>query len=1336
MKKEIVTVGIGASAGGLEAINEFFDHLDPDTGMAFIVIQHLSPDFKSLMDELLSKHTKMAITVIHEPTPIKPNNIYLISKESNIIIEDGVIRPAKREERHVLNLPIDVFFHSLGKNQRENSIGIILSGTGSDGSRGIASIKEAGGLVLVQEPATAQFDGMPRAAMETGYVDNILPPFAIAKTLMNLVKSNEMGYLLFLNPEDEKISRRFHEILEMVQDKMGVDFTEYRNTTLYRRIEKRMFMTRKNTIEDYMGFIEENKQEITHLYNEFLIGVTRFFRDKEAFDLLESKVIGRIIKDTDKAEPIRIWVAACSTGEEAYSLAILFQEYLEKNGLHRNFKIFASDLDAHAISVASKGTYGGEIKDNIPPYILKKYFHTNLDGGYVINKNIREKIVFTTHDALYDPPFINLDLVSCRNFLIYLKPEIQQKLLVNFQFALRHRSFLFLGPSESLGKTKTAFDPINERWNIYQNVLETNLKSTKFSRQDLKERRRKEQRPIKAAIYEDRVIPSNEEVFTSWLLNQYVPLLLFVNAEFEVLHIHGNAERLLSFPRGPGGFNLGKMLEEDELLIFKNGIRKTLENQKANAYKGITFKKNLAVFKIDLTFEPAEIRQMEQAVILITIQINGEGKGTGEAKEVVSVDESVYHQERVKTLDLELRQAKREKQNLVERLETTNEELQSSNEELMAANEELQSTNEELQSVNEELYTVNAELQNKVSELTLSNNDMDNLLKSTGIGTIFVDEMLNIRRFTPAVKRQFKLMASDIGRPITAFVNTFTKEKIYEDFKKVLKNSKKIEREVVDDAGHPFLMRLLPYRMENRETNGVVATFVDIAELKATSKKAEGLAEKFQLLFKNSEDHISFFDEDMTMLDINIVPDGYIKEEIIGESLLKILPETSHSYFINAFDTAKKKEKIVPFSAPVLLPNGVLHWYEQVLVPLQSAFAKDEYLLISRDITSLKVTEKEVRRKAAIFNGLFKHINTHIVLLGKDGIIKDINYTGAGYEREKIIGEHLASIIPEGQSRKKIEKAIKVIQKGAKQHHFNYDLVGLDGEAHYYENSLFPIILDEKLDEIVYIAKDITTEISNNKVKESNAKSLASQVAASDKELKSINMELKEANSYLDSFVHGAAHDLRSPLTQIEGYLSLLPEIEDKDDRLGAYQELGDAAHRMGRILNGLVELIDFKKNVKPIVKEINFHQLFENVMEGLKPFINKSDAIIKATIPKELSIVYIEAFLNSVIYNLIHNAIKYRAYNRKLNINITVKKEKEFIVFKVQDNGIGMDMQRYGHFLFQPFKRLTVDRPGTGIGLSIINNSVRRNGGRIDVISRLDKGTTFTAYLVPYELE
>ncbi len=1338
MKKELITVGIGASAGGLEAINEFFDHIGPNTGMAFIVVQHLSPDFKSLMDELLSKHTKMPIEVIHQPTPVKPNHIYLISKESNIIIKDGIIRPVDRKDRHVVNLPIDEFFHSLGEDQREHSVGVILSGTGTDGSRGVGTIKEAGGLVLVQEPESAQFDGMPKAAIEAGFADNVLPPFAIAKSLMNLVKSNDTGYLLFLNPDDKVVERTFYQILDLVHDQIGVNFTEYRKTTLYRRVEKRMFLTRKNTIGEYLELIKDGEKEINNLYKEFLIGVTRFFRDDDAFELLNTNVVCRIVEDTPKTEPIRIWVAACSTGEEAYSLAMLFQECIERTGIKRKFKIFASDLDSHAISIASKGIYGKEITDSIPPEYLNKYFTSTPLGELIVGKMIREKIVFTVHDALNDPPFINLDLISCRNFLIYLKPIVQQKLLVNFQFALKHQGYLFLGPSESLGKTKSAFEAVSERWNIFQNVLESNLRPNQYDRNKLRERKRTNKAPLQdLSVYEEKIVPSNEEVYASWLMHQYVPLLMFVNEELDVLYINGDAERLLSFPRGPGAFNLNKMLGENELLVFKNGLRKTIENEKNNVYKDITFRKKNSEFKLDLSFQPVDLRQVDDSVILITIKIIGEGKsGTLGNKEVEEVDETTYHQERVKTLDLELRQVRSEKQNLVERLETTNEELQSSNEELLAANEELQSTNEELQSVNEELYTVNSELQGKVSELTMSNNDMDNLLKSTGIGTVFVDDMLNIRRFTPAVKKQFNLLPSDIGRPITTFVSTFTKENIYEDFKKVLKNSKKVEREVIDDLGHPYLMRLLPYRLENRKTDGVVATFVDVEDIKAASRKAESLAEKFQLLFKHSEDHISFYDDEWNMLDINVVPDGYVKPEIIGQNLLSLIPEKSHKFFEDAFAKLKKTKQPVQFNAPIVLPTGELHWYEQVLVPLQSKSGKDQYLLISKDITGIKITEREINRKAAIFNGLFKYSNSHITIMDKDGVIKDINFTSAGWTKEDLIGKNMVDIAPTPEIKKQTTNALKSIKRGESYVFYNTRFIGPDQQEHYFENSLFSVNTGKEVEDIIVVSKDVTEAKKLEKSKEASRLHLVSQVEARSKELSNINMELEEANSYLDSFVHGAAHDLRSPLTQIQGYLSLLPEIEEEEDRLGAYQELGDASHRMERILNGLVELIDFKKNVKPIVKQIKFSELFEKILVDLKPYITKSEAVITAKIPKGLTITYIEAFLNSVIYNLVHNAIKYRAYNRKLTINITAKKEKEFVVFKVEDNGIGMDMQRYGHFLFQPFKRLTVDRPGTGIGLSIINNSVRRNGGRIDVISRLDKGTTFTVYLMPYELD
>lgn len=1338
MKKDFIIVGIGASAGGLEAINEFFDHIGPNSGMAFIVVQHLSPDFKSLMEELLAKHTQMDISVIREDTPVQPNHIYLISKENNIIIKDGIIKPVKRKDRHVLNLPIDEFFHSLGIDQRENSIGIILSGTGTDGSRGIATIKEVGGMIFVQEPESAQFDGMPKTAVDTGLADEILPPFLIAKTLMSLVKSNEIG-LLFLNPDDKTVSRHFYEILTLVGKQVGVNFLEYRKTTLYRRIEKRMFLTNKKKIQSYAKLIQDDSTEITRLYKEFLIGVTRFFRDKEAFDILETQVIPEIM-ETGK-HTIRIWVTACSTGEEAYSIAMLMQDYLDNHDMNRKYKIFASDLDAHAIDIASKGSFGREFTERIPSNFLKKYFHINLKGELSVSKTIREKIVFTIHDALNDPPFINIDMVSCRNFLIYLNPDIQQKLLVNFQFSLKTDGVLFLGPSESLGHTKTAFSPISERWNIFKNTLSTKLKPTNFYRQPLKERKRRPARPaIRNMAYEEIIVQPSEDVFSNWLLQRYVPFLLFVNENLDVLYINGNAEQLLTFPRGPGAFNLSKMLEEDELLVFKNGIRKTQENQRTNLYKDITFRKNTTVFKIDLSFEPATIRQLDNPAYLISIKIKGVGEEISikKAKKVIVVDEKTYHKERVKTLDLELRQIKNEKQILKEQLETINEELQSSNEELIAANEELQSTNEELQSVNEELYTVNSELQNKVSELTLSNNDMDNLLKSTGIGTIFVDELLNVRRFTPAIKRQFNLVPTDIGRPITSFVNTFGKEKIYDDFKKVLTNNKKIEREVVDDNGYAFLMRLLPYQQENQQRNGVVATFVDIKDIKLASRKAESLAEKYKILFEHSEDRISSLSSNLEVLDVNHLPPHYniTKEEILGKSLIDLLPDRSKDHFQKALKKLEKTKKPVKLVMPLELGEDTVHWFEQTLIGLNIVIEEDKYLYISKDVTYQKTTEKELRRKAIIFSELFKHIKVHILILDTKGIIKDINFTGAGYRREDVVGQALSTIIPQDDAKININKALKAINGGADFYQFNLNFVTPDGEMNYYEDTFFPILIDGQLEEIILLVADITDKVVAEDYQSAMNEDLSQQVAARSRELKTINMELEEANSYLDSFVHGAAHDLRSPLTQMQGYLDLLPEVEDEGDRKAAYIELSDAAHRMERILNGLVELISFKKNISPISKNINLQDIYQEVVEDLKPHLNKANATINADISKDLNICYIEAFLNSVLYNLIHNAIKYRSYSRQLVIQVSAKEEGEFVIIKIRDNGIGMDLKRYGHFLFQPFKRLTVERPGTGIGLSIINTSVRRNGGRIEVSSFLDKGTSFTVYLKAYELD
>lgn len=1332
-----VIVGIGASAGGLEAINEFFDHISANTGMAFIVVQHLSPDFKSLMDELLAKHTKMPIKVVREATPVRPDHIYLISKESNIILEDGVIKPVVRKNRHVINLPIDEFFHSLGDSHRERSVGIILSGTGTDGSRGISTIKEAGGLVFVQSPESAQFDGMPKTALDTGLADNVLPPYAIAKSLMNLVKSKDVGFLLFLNPEDEEVQSHFLEILTAVRKQIGVDFDEYRRTTLYRRIEKRMFLTHHSTIAEYAIYLKGNAIEIDSLYKEFLIGVTRFFRDTEAFDFLNDKVIGPLIESKQANESIRIWIPSCSTGEEVYSVAMLMEEYLKKHKLVRNYKIFASDLDAHAISIAGNGVYKKNIINDIGIEYASRYFNENINGELAISKKIRDKIVFTVHDALNDPPFINLDLVSCRNFMIYLKTDIQQRLLISFQFALNHKGYLFLGPSESLGRVKSAFKVVNERWNIYQNDLETKLSPSKLRSKEVHGTRRRQPKKIQEKFHRTPIlIPSTEEVYSNWLLQHFVPICLFVDESLEVLYINGDAESLLNFPKGPGSFNLINMLEEDELLVFKNGIRKTIENKKTNVYKGITFRKRDKAYKVNLKFQPTKVKYLEEVAILVEIDIIGEGVTNNGKDDLVIADEATYQKERLRTLELELKQAKNEKQNLVERLETTNEELQSSNEELLAANEELQSTNEELQSVNEELYTVNSELQGKVAELTTANNDMDNLLEATGIGTIFIDENLNIRKFTPAVKEQFKLMSNDIGRPITTFVNTFSKENIYEDFKKVLKYSRKIEREVTDEKGKSFLMRLLPYRLDNDRVDGVVASFVDLSDLKKATEEARYMAEMFQAIFHHSETHIAILNDQYQIQDINFLPESFNleKKQVIGKVFEDFLPEMSHVYIKKALQNLEGNSS-VNYSVPVAFNNRDVRWFQNTLIVLSGVGKTNSYLLISRDETKLKNVEQTIRLNAGIFEGVFKYAKEHFIIIDLDGTIKEINYTADGYEMKNLIGKHVVEVTPP-EYQDLIESGFNdVVDQKRKSFEYEMMTIAPDETKRYYSTVMFPVMVDNTIERIIAITKDLTNlRVSENKLKEAKL-NLEDQLIAGSKELILKNQELEEVNIYLDSFVHGAAHDLRAPLTQMKGYLSLLPDIETAADRHSATKELLDSAIRMERILNGLIELIDFKKNTEPVVKTFNLFQVYKEAIEDLQPYIYKANANFKANIPEDLTINYIGAYLNSIFFNLIHNAIKYRDYTRKLNVKVAIEKEDEFIVLTISDNGIGMDLNKYGHFLFKPFKRLTVEREGTGIGLSIINNSVRRNGGRIEVKSYVNKGTTFKVYLKSYDL-
>lgn len=849
-EKKFAVVGIGASAGGLDAIQQLFDHMPMDTGMAFIIIQHLSPDFKSLMPELLAKHTKMQIFTAEDKQTIRPNCIYLNQRNKNLHIKGNRLYLLDKGPKHNLNLPIDIFFHTLGEEYKEKSIGIILSGTGSDGSRGIKTIKEAGGTLIVQDPNSAQFDGMPNSAIATNLVDYILPPDNMSEALFKYPNKR-----LVLSGEDntESNDALFFSILEEVYKTSGIDFRLYKKNTLLRRLEKRMNINNIDLLFDYHTFIKSNAKELEALKLDFLIGVTSFFRDTEAFASLKANIIPEICRNKKDAESVRIWVPGCSSGEEVYSIAILFDEHIRKNNYKFDFKIFATDVDVRAINAAGSGSFNINIANEIEKTHLEHYFLKTGDKIQII-KRIREKIVFSTHNVLKDPPFIRMDLITCRNMLIYFENRAQNRVMTNFQFSLNKFGYLFLGNSESLGVVSKLFKTIDSKWKIYQNISETK----RIPSQEIPENR------VNTYTYkstdtqvfnrpEFRFKENPETIFHKFLSKKHSPASIFIDKDFEILFIKGNAGKRLSHSEGIFQRNLLRMVTPEIASIIRNAIRKLEINKKDIVIKNVVNKGEDEVFTFDLSFhKPNENSNLNNVYL---VQFSEDKKVT--EKELLVIDNlpvDEISKQRFEDLENELKATKVELQNVVEELETSNEELQSSNEELMASNEELQSTNEELQSVNEELYTVNSELQEKNKELININDDVKNLLDSTAIGTLFLDTNFRIRKFTPALQQLFNLQEVDEGRPISSFASNFNDEvrtSIINDCKIALKELKVIEKEINDLDGNAYLKRISPFITTDKKIDGVVISFVGINKIKDIQKELIETENRYQKLFEN-----------------------------------------------------------------------------------------------------------------------------------------------------------------------------------------------------------------------------------------------------------------------------------------------------------------------------------------------------------------------------------------------------------------------------------------------------------------------------------------------------
>lgn len=843
-KKELYVVGIGASAGGLEALESFFDNMQGDSGMAFVVVQHLSPDYKSLMVELLSKHTTMKVVRVEDGMDVEPNTVYLIPHKKNMIIFNGKLFLNEQNMTHGLNLPIDIFLKSLADDFEERAIGIILSGTGSDGTRGIRAIKEMGGMVMVQEMTDAKFDGMPRSAISTGIVDYIveaqkMPEELLKYTKHPYIRNIEEGDKIILQDEDN-----LTKILGILKNKIGVDFTFYKKSTVVRRIERRISINQIDSIENYVKYLQYNVNEVQTLYKELLIGVTKFFRDTEAFEELETKVIPEIFRNSEKDTPIRVWSVACSTGEEAYSLAILFREYMDRNGIEKSIKIFATDIDKDAVEYAGNGIYPESIAADVPTERLMKYFVKN-GNYYQIGKSIREMVIFAQHNIAKDPPFYKTDLIVCRNLLIYLETQLQQKIFSLFQFALNQNGFMFLGASESVGDSYTHFAAINTKWKIYQykggikNSLTQSVGLFDFSRENYQRRN--------SALRSGRSAGEGEllEGIYKKILFDYIENFVVVDEFGNIINIFGDVNKYLRIPEGRMNFNVLKMAREEISGALGTAIHKAHKDNIRIVYKGINFGNETDNKEINITVIPfSDEKTKSKLIIIMFSNVSGETK---QLEDIHEYDLERSTNQRIADLEQELQYTKENLQATVEEIETSNEELQATNEELLSANEELQSTNEELQSVNEELITVNAEYQSKIGELTELTNDINNLLASTGIGTIFLDRNLCIRKFTPAITEEINLIDMDIGRPISHISHNLKDESLVKDAEEVMKNLIPMEKEVQSSNGKWYIMKIRPYRTMENIIKGVVISLVEITDLKEKESEIEMVKEQLEM---------------------------------------------------------------------------------------------------------------------------------------------------------------------------------------------------------------------------------------------------------------------------------------------------------------------------------------------------------------------------------------------------------------------------------------------------------------------------------------------------------
>jgi len=1363
----LLVVGVGASAGGLDALKRFFTTVPANAPLAFIIVQHLDPHHKSMMADILARQTPFAFCQAKHNQSIESGMGYLIPPNAYIEVIEHTIKIIKPQHQRGSRLAIDHLFRSMCEVYQTKAVGLVLSGSGSDGTAGLRALKAAGGLSVVQTPKQAEYPSMPRSAIDAGVVDQVLDVEDIYPLLLEYAEhpyhelGDSDGIGKVQNEQDQKT------ISTLLKTQENFDLDQYKQATVQRRLYRRMGLTSNSHQKDYIKLLRDSKEERQALMGDLLINVTDFFRDKDAFALINEKVIHNIVEEAQDGSDIRVWVAGCASGEEAYTLAILFTEQIELAGKNLRLRIFATDVDEEAIRIARKGVYPDSITSELPTGYLEKYFTLQGDGYYAVSSDLRDCISFAHQNVFTDPPFSKMHLVSCRNLLIYFRQAVQQKVLQSFYFALIPNGYLFLGSSESLGEQKALFRPISQKWRIFNRIERNGSSSVSSQISALPSFFNRDIKSINDRRRTEYTLSSTDKAKFS-LLVALNPSVL-VDESNRVIYFHGNLNSFLQLPMGDAELNFFNMLDPELRTRLRGGIFKARKSalqvvvNPPRLYKPKDNNKRL--FKSQIT----PIIETDSSVSSLIISFEEIKIGKQSSIPTQELLESKDQETMVNAMEKELIETKEELQNTTEELETSTEELKAAHEEALSTNEELQSSNEELEasteelrSLNEELTTVNAQLKDKIDELSTTNDDIKNFLASTNLATVFLSNDLKIKRFTPAAERLLRIGSQDIDRPLDEISRQYIDEQTFTEAKLVLESLESSEKEIEVD-GRWFTQKILPYKTEERRIDGVVLTFNEITHLKKAVNSLESSRNQHAVIATLGLKALSTDNMDNLMdqlvrevahtlnADLGKVLEYFPNDNLlllkagvgwdkglVGKATVEVDIASQAGFTLNCgapviVDELATEQR---FSGPALLtdhkvvsgmscviengehPYGIL----AVHTVNRRQFTQDDsnFLLSAANILSIalhrtaiegKLRENEKRLRVAKNSnsmGSFEFL-LQSGELSWDQQLLDI----WGLDSHPVnFDDFIQGIHPD--DREHVSQAIETASRLSGDGHYKatYRVINKKSKGITWIEATGQIVFqDNQAYKMIGMVIDITERMELEST------------------LKAAVQQLQGANEKQNEFLATLGHEIRNPLAAIASGVQI---IERDKHQLGrAVSMIKNNVNIVSSLLDDLLDLTRITRGQIQLKKQtINFSHLVSDIYQSFLPQCERKQQNTSLKLPTVDIFAWVDnTRLQQAIVNVVSNAHKFTPSGG--SISIELRRVSDQLEVEIKDTGIGLDMQ-YKEKIFEPFQQLkqshTVADSGMGIGLSLVKQFVTLHDGNITIASDgFNTGTTFT---------